>query len=540
MGVRDQRGTLNDQPIAPSEGNVPTVNDQYWSLGVRDQRGTAVDQPITPSEGHVPAWLKGQYILGGPSLFQMGKRKLNHLFDGFARMSSFRFNGSDTMLFSSRLMDSMWYNHSIKADDVAPQFLMNATTPPRLSDKVPMLNALAPNDNNIVFPLRMNATTWWYLSDSETRLEFDPSSLRITGELHASQPMHKGSYSGDAEPKGYMCTIGTAHSLFQPLTGDLISQMGCSPSNPLSKQPDLVVVYRMTPTDPTRRIPVAQFTPKSGHASYMHSFGLNNKHAVFVEQAIGFDMSAMMEGKSMIAGMPVDYTLPTYFHVVTLDGSRDVLTLASPFSFTFNHVSNLVEMGDSLVLDIFEVFRTGQPFTGGSFDIWLNKTRRDTEINFEAMRFTIPLGNSTSTKVEVRGILGRNVTDPCDGDDCGLIRLPRINPQFQGREYCFIYGMQTKFKSEEFASQGVVKVDLCKGEVHDVATHVPGQYPHELVFVPRPNSTDEDDGVLVGHVLDGPGNQSFIQVVDAHTLQRVANFKLTLRLGEMIHGNWFS
>jgi len=169
----------------------------------------------------------------------------------------------------------------------------------------------------------------------------------------------------------------------------------------------------------------------------MHSFGLQEDYAVLVEQPIGFDMTAMMEGKSMIAGMPVDYTKPTFFHIVPLDGASPVLTHQSPFTFTFNHVSNLVLSPDkqTLQLDVFECFRSGHLFGGGSFNVWLNKTRRDTEINFEAIRFGLAL-NSTAgaAKVTAVTIAGRrdDLTEPCTGSGCDLIRLPRINPNFQG------------------------------------------------------------------------------------------------------------
>jgi len=82
-------------------------------------------------------------------------------------------------------------------------------------------------------------------------------------------------------------------------------------------------------------------------------------------------------------------------------------------------------------------------------------------------------------------------------------------------------------------------VDVCKQTFEPLGTHKQGQYPHELVFVPHPNGTLEDDGVLIGHVLDGPANVSFIQIIDARTRNLVATANLTLRLGEMIHGNWF-
>ena len=536
-----------------SSSAAATVDDEYWSMGVADQLGVAEDAAVAV-DGDVPAWLKGQYILGGPSRFSWGKRKLNHLFDGYARISSFHLDGSSALRFSSRMLDSKWYNATRKAGDVTPQFLMNATTPRRASDDLPLLNALAPNDNNIVMPLRMNASTWWYLSDSETRLQFDPASLRVTRELHASTPTSASDYAGDAEPEGYRCTISSAHGLFEKGTGggggggDLINQMGCSPSDPLpplpghKKKPDLVVVYRMARADPARRVAIASFTPVSGVASYMHSFGLTDAHAVFVEQAIGFDMGEMAKGKSMIEGMPVNYSMPTFFHAVPLAGG-DIVTVRAPFSFTFNHVANAVHdaAADEIVLDIAEVFRSTHLMVGGAFDLWLNKTRRDTEINFEAMRFRIPLsgGGGGMVTATAQGLLGRDVSTECSGSNCDLLRLPRINPRFQGKTYCFLYAMQTKWRDGPFASQAVVKVDVCKGLVHDLGTRAPGQFPHELVFVPRPNGTAEDDGVLLGHVLDGPANVSSLHIIDARTLQRVANATLPLRLGEMIHGDFW-
>ena len=152
--------------MADADAGVPvgagTIDDQFWSLGVADQLAVAEGE-LLPVNGTLPSWLVGRYILGGPTQFSVGGRKLNHLFDGLARISSFTFNGSESVSFSSRMMDSKWYNNSMKANDVAPQFLMNKTTPPRLADELPLLNAEAPNDNNIVFPLRMNASTYWHV-----------------------------------------------------------------------------------------------------------------------------------------------------------------------------------------------------------------------------------------------------------------------------------------------------------------------------------------------------------------------------------------
>ena len=72
--------------------------------------------------------------------------------------------------------------------------------------------------------------------------------------------------------------------------------------------------------------------------------------------------------------------------------------------------------------------------------------------------------------------------------------------------------MQTKWRGGAFACQSIVKVDVCKRVIEDLGDRRPGQFPHELVFIPNPEGTAEDDGVLVGHLLDGPANASYVQV----------------------------
>ena len=60
----------------------------------------------------------------------------------------------------------------------------------------------------------------------------------------------------------------------------------------------------------------------------------------------------------------------------------------------------------------------------------------------------------------------------------------------------------------------------------------------EFCFVPRPDGTAEDDGVLMGYVFDRSSGRSDLRVLDAATLEDVAAVHLPGRVPAGFHGNW--
>ncbi|KAK9702065.1 hypothetical protein K7432_011422 [Basidiobolus ranarum] len=49
-----------------------------------------------------------------------------------------------------------------------------------------------------------------------------------------------------------------------------------------------------------------------------------------------------------------------------------------------------------------------------------------------------------------------------------------------------------------------------------------GCTPSEPIFIPRPNPTSEDDGILLSVILDGNNGTSFLLVLDAKELTEIA------------------
>ena len=67
-----------------------------------------------------------------------------------------------------------------------------------------------------------------------------------------------------------------------------------------------------------------------------------------------------------------------------------------------------------------------------------------------------------------------------------------------------------------------------------------GLYPGEPVFVPAPNATAEDDGVLLSVVLDIANDVSFLLVLDAATLEEKARAEAPHAIPFHFHGNYFA
>merc|ERR1712050_483812 len=108
----------------------------------------------------------------------------------------------------------------------------------------------------------------------------------------------------------------------------------------------------------------------------------------------------------------------------------------------------------------------------------------------------------------------------------------------RGSRACFAYAPAFKYNSSSFDSAAVVKMDLCQGTVA-ASYYAYAHFHGELIFVPRPGATEEDDGVLLGPVFDGVSQQSYVNVLQGRTMQQVAKAYLPFRLPFMLHANFY-
>ena len=64
-------------------------------------------------------------------------------------------------------------------------------------------------------------------------------------------------------------------------------------------------------------------------------------------------------------------------------------------------------------------------------------------------------------------------------------------------------------------------------------------YSGEPIFIPNPNGSSEDDGVLLVIVLDGSTRLSYLLLLDGQSFETLAEARLETFIPMSIHGSWF-
>lgn len=110
--------------------------------------------------------------------------------------------------------------------------------------------------------------------------------------------------------------------------------------------------------------------------------------------------------------------------------------------------------------------------------------------------------------------------------------LPTLNANFITKQTRYVYGV-TDRAACTFVD-GLVKYDMDTQTPLIWERH--GHSPGEAIFVPNPSGHDEDDGVLLSVVLDGPAGNSYLLCLDARTMKEAGRAELDHAVGFGFHG----
>ena len=119
--------------------------------------------------------------------------------------------------------------------------------------------------------------------------------------------------------------------------------------------------------------------------------------------------------------------------------------------------------------------------------------------------------------------------------------LPRIDERRTGQAYRYAYalGLPRDDNAALVGETSLYKHDLDAGQrqEHRFGT---GRIAGEFVFVPRSEQAAEDDGWLLGLVIEPDGNGTALEILDARAIENppVAIVKLPHRIPPGIHGAW--
>ncbi|MDF7774066.1 carotenoid oxygenase family protein [Sphingomonas sp. AOB5] len=124
----------------------------------------------------------------------------------------------------------------------------------------------------------------------------------------------------------------------------------------------------------------------------------------------------------------------------------------------------------------------------------------------------------------------RTVIDPAPQE------FPRCDERRLGQPYRYAYAMAL---TDPFLGTGLFKHDLSKGtrQAHGFG---PNRHPCEFVFVPSHTGAEEDEGWLIGFVIDAIARVTDLVILDARNFESepLASIRVPHIIPPGFHGNW--
>lgn len=105
------------------------------------------------------------------------------------------------------------------------------------------------------------------------------------------------------------------------------------------------------------------------------------------------------------------------------------------------------------------------------------------------------------------------------GSARAALEMPNINHLFNGRKYKYAYMTRNFIQKERNA---ILKLNVDTGEETEYEFPY-GMYVQEPHFIPRPDTTAEDDGVIIAHGVDGRKRKAFMVIVEASNMTLIGH-----------------
>jgi beta,beta-carotene 9',10'-dioxygenase len=457
--------------------------------------------------GKIPIWLSGRLLRNGPALFECNNSWVNW-FDGLAMLHAFSI-AQGRVWYTNKFLKTtnfaqvqktgkLTYGGFLK-DPCESLFQYVSTMFHPLRARFPEI----PNANvNIVRYL----DTYTAVTEIPAPIIFNPETLDTTGTL---------TYTDQLAQK-YIHE--TPHPHYDPLRKEHISyftQFGLTSS---------YNVYRIADGTRLRQIIAAVNVEEP---SYMHSFSITQQYALLIALPLVVKpLNILLKHNAFIKNFDWKPHLGT--QIIIFDRLKNKLVgyyKTEPF-FAF-HTVNAFEQPDQIILDII-TYPTADSIYKADMGYLLASHRQ-----IEAQKNRA----GTLTRLTIN-IAQKTITSDILTDQA--LELPRINYEaHNGKKYTYVYavGKQNLAPEPYYVADTLLKINVTNGTHKQWAER--HCFPGEPVFIAKPNSTREDEGVIVSVVLDATKARSFLLILDAHNFKEIARAEVPHHIPFGIHGQYY-
>src|SRR3990167_718731 len=444
--------------------------------------------------GDVPKWLSGSFVSNGPAQFEVNTTHFNLWCDVFAMLKKFNFE-SGKVSFQNRFLRSQQYaisNTSGRLNSNEFATYANTSLLGRLRRSIKGLM-----DGNIYDNCNINTTCiadhFIAMTETSDIIEFKLNDLSTIGPFQFADNVQG--------------QLASAHPHLDIATGEIIN---------IAIEVGRIIkyhIYKIVPHSIKREIIQTYISKK---LFYMHSFSITSNYVIL------FKSPLVINKFKLLLGLPFNDTLswlrnnPSSFIIIDRnDGStREIET--DPFVCLHN--VNAYENGNEVILDLI-CHGDGNPYNY----LYLS--------NLQSPQPNLPSGT-----------LRRYVID-INSKRCGFTTLSSYNQEFprinykaiNGKDYQFIYTNLITNAGQRFFN-AIQKFNVRTGKIQ--CYEKMNYYIGEPVFVARPHGQFEDDGMLLSIAFNTDNQCSSLVILDAQSMQQVAEAFLPVHLPLGLHGNF--
>ncbi|MGQ3050548.1 MAG: carotenoid oxygenase family protein [Roseateles sp.] len=428
---------------------------------LRGLSGERLDAPHVAIEGRLPAGLSGRYFRNGPGLMQRAGKRYRHWFDGDGLLQAWALQDG-RVSHRARFVQT----EKFRAEQEAGRFLLPAfgtaiaaERPVRGPDSVNVANTSVLLQGNSLYAL-------W---EGGSAYELDPATLATRGVKTWSPELRGMPFSAHpkVEADGTVWNFGTANGR--------------------------LAVYEIGADGQVRRHAVLDV----GAPAMLHDFVVSRRYLVFLLAPITMDMAAVRAGASMVGAMGWNPGGSTRVLVVDKADFSRQRVIEMPAALVF-HFGNAWDDGRMLRLDYVESVPLPQ-FNGAAEQI-MRGERPAREV-------------STLRVLEIDLQTGRLRVAARDE----AVEFPVVDARVVAQRYRFVWYPTAVDTGARWGFNGLMRLNIETG-ARERFSFGADTVVEEHVLVPRPGSTKEGEGWLVGMGYDVKRQRSFLSVFDAMAL----------------------
>jgi len=461
-------------------------------------------------EGDFPTDLSGTFFQNGHAKFKVGDELVIHNFDGDGMVSAITYDNGKAW-FRNRFVETPGYVEEKEANKILYRgFFGTAKNKGAWWSNIFDLNFKTVANTGVLF-LKNRLFALW---EADLPFEVDPTTLETKEQSQMDSTLEMGDrYSAHykTDPKtGNVCNFGI-------LMGKSLDPNQDHTVMVMEHDPDMNLLYK--------------------HKHVLPGFGLAHDCAITENYFCLFQAPAKFDPLPLVLGQKGAAECITWegdtqpgrlFLVPRGDGEPIIVETDPCFSF---HVCNAFEQDGNVMIDVVMadfLLMADTERKGYAEKPLVETVNFETDIPaYQLTRFTV---NPKTGKV----LSTKKLTD----NACANVDFPMIHPSKVGQSYQYAWCGTTASKDRVQALQGLAKVDVQAAQVVEKWIPEPHQYLSEVVFAAR--SEKEDDGYLVGYLMDGKEKVTYNVIFDAANVAQgpISKAPLQTFLSHALHGTF--